>query len=139
MNNLDAFVGLPYKDKGRDYDGTDCWGLLYLVYRDVLGIHLPTYTGDYQTATDYKEIARIIDGGKLLWRKIDAPEKPKMFDGVLLRYGRHQSHVGIFLRHSSFLHVQEHGHSVVSNLKSPEWRDRVVGFYKFEKENAATH
>lgn len=35
----------PYKPHGRDYDGLDCYGFVYLYYRDVLGVRLPDLVG----------------------------------------------------------------------------------------------
>ncbi len=36
-------VGIPFIAGGRGWDGCDCWGLLLLAYREVLGIELPSY------------------------------------------------------------------------------------------------
>jgi cell wall-associated NlpC family hydrolase len=131
MSEFDRFVGIPYKDKGRDYDGSDCWGLLYLVYRDLLGIEIPTYSEAYKNGSDYEEVARLIESRKRTWKRVE--DKPKKYDGILIRYGRYNSHVGVFISRNSFIHVQEGGFSVVDDLKSHRWRDRVVGFYRHEK------
>ena len=41
---MDQFVGIPYIAHGRGYDGADCWGIVYLFYRDVLKTPIPDYT-----------------------------------------------------------------------------------------------
>jgi murein DD-endopeptidase len=48
---FDQFVGIPYVAHGRDYAGADCWGLLYLFYRDVLGVQIPSYVAEMAKAS----------------------------------------------------------------------------------------
>ncbi len=55
-----AYIGLPYRDHGRDRSGVDCWGLAVLVYRDVLGIELPSYAEGYVSTNERAEIADLI-------------------------------------------------------------------------------
>ena len=50
-------------DKGRDWDAWDCWGMLCVFHRDVLGVTLPSYTGSYQDAghsVESREVLRAI-------------------------------------------------------------------------------
>lgn len=39
------YVGLPYAAGARGPDRFDCWGLVWLVYREQFGIHLPEFPG----------------------------------------------------------------------------------------------
>lgn len=61
-NWVSHYIGIPYKLKGRERDGIDCWGLVRLVFRDQLGILLPSYTPDYVDWTDPKVADLIMDG-----------------------------------------------------------------------------
>lgn len=59
---FDRFVGIPYLDKGRSIVGSDCWGLLFQVYRELRGIELPSYAERYVTGSDRAAMARLIAG-----------------------------------------------------------------------------
>ena len=52
-------VPVPFLEHGRDYEGWDCWGLVWCAYRDVLGIDLPRYDADYDSTTDMRSLRRI--------------------------------------------------------------------------------
>ena len=60
----DRAIRVPFREKGRDYSGWDCWGLVCCGYRDVLGIELPSYTNGYQGVRQYKALARLFRHGK---------------------------------------------------------------------------
>ena len=65
MNAFDRYVGIPYADKGRETgngDALDCWGLLVKVYREQLGIELPSYSDRYVTAADREALNVLIAG-----------------------------------------------------------------------------
>ncbi len=52
-----GFVGVSYRNGGRDIaHGIDCWGLVYCVFRDILGIELPKW----DTVSDFDQAHRII-------------------------------------------------------------------------------
>ena len=37
------YVGIPFQKNGSDRNGTDCWRLIVMVYREKLGIELPDF------------------------------------------------------------------------------------------------
>ena len=71
--NIQKYIGLPYKDNGRDITGIDCWGLVRLYYKQELDIELPSYVDQYigLTSTNIKEsIISYRDN----WDKVEIPQ-----------------------------------------------------------------
>lgn len=124
-----AFIGLDWREKGRDRDGIDCWGLAALVYAEVLRIDLPSYADAYASIAERGEIAALFaaDASRWPWRKVDAPEE---FDIALFRRGRLESHVGVVVATSRMLHVTEGRLSSVERYDDGRWRPRLKGFYR---------
>jgi cell wall-associated NlpC family hydrolase len=126
---LDKFVGVPYVPNGRDYDGADCWGILYLYYRDVLGLLVPTYSAEMDArAFRRKEIAPLMaeERGRI-WERVDVPQPG---DGVLIRAGGHESHVGVYLGGGRMLHSEGPHPSTIERVNDMRWRNRISGFYR---------
>ena len=66
------YVGLPWRWGGRDRIGVDCYGLLRMVYADMLEITLP----DEQYLDSSEAIDKISERrcGGLVWDSVDAPQ-----------------------------------------------------------------
>lgn len=127
---FDRFVGIPYLDKGRSIVGCDCWGLLWLVYRVLRGIELPSYAECYVTGADRREMAQLIAGELDDWQEIPATEEQK-FDGVLMRESSFPRHIGIIVAPGQMLHVERGQTSRIERYRSGIFAHRVVGFYRY--------
>ncbi len=134
---LDEFVNraldVPFKERGRSYDGWDCWGLIYVAYRDVYGIILPTYTGEYHSTRRREELQGLIMRRKMGGWVLDDPHRPG--DVVLVRMMGRDCHVGLMLSGWDMLHVQAGVLAAVEPIDRPPWRDRtydkVEGIYRY--------
>ena len=60
-----AIVGVPFKSRGRDRSGWDCWGLVVAFYRECFGIELMEL--QYECALKSLEVAEVYEKQKLLW------------------------------------------------------------------------
>jgi cell wall-associated NlpC family hydrolase len=136
MGVFDRFVGIPYLDKGRSMAGLDCWGLLWLVYRELRGIELPSYAESYVTGADRAEMARLIADELDEWQEVAATEEQK-FDGVLMREGTFIRHIGLVTSPGQLLHVSSGQTSRIERYRSGVLANRVVGFYRFAPTEAA--
>ena len=103
---------VPFLEKGRSYDGWDCWGLVYCAYRDVFGIDLPTYQADYRHTKDFQKTARIVEKAKLDgWDEVADP-RAGLVAAILGRTGD-ATHVGLVLPSLNILHCETGCHTVV--------------------------
>ncbi len=122
------YIGLPFKSLGRDRSGLDCWGMVYLVYREVFGRDVPPYAA-YADAYDIEEVGALIRGEIVTrWREV-SPEK--LGDVILLRVRGEPCHVGVVVARGKFLHSFEGTQSCVERYDSLKWRRRTMGFYRY--------
>lgn len=133
----DEYLGIPFKLDGRDRNGVDCYGLVYLVYKEQLGIELNSFSGIFKD-TDPKtmlEIARTMDKDRSNWL---SPSKLQEFDMVQLRTGRHAFHVGIYVGNGLMLHTESGIDATIENLKSPLWASRLEWIYRHKAYKCQT-
>jgi sulfur carrier protein ThiS len=121
------YIGIPYKDYGRDETGIDCWGLACLVYKQEFNIELPTFINEYK-AHDRKQLHQIIAQHRESWVRLDQP-KPGCL--VLFRILGSESHVGIAVSETEFLHARNGYDSSVESFNSTNWKDRIVGYFEY--------
>jgi hypothetical protein len=127
---FDKYVGLPYKDNGRDTTGIDCWGLVRLYYKDELGIDLPSYTDEYEGPFD-TNVARAINHYKDNWEQTTTPG---VGDIVLFNIYGEPAHVGVYVGNNKFLHSREGKDSVIESLAGVQWNKRLAGIYKYTEQ-----
>lgn len=130
---LDAYVGMPWREKGRDASGCDCWGLLALVYREQLGVDLPSLSDAYVTTADRHALAGLIAGELGPWRLIE-PGAEARFDGVLMTEGGVPRHIGLVAQPGHLLHVERDASAVIESYTGWRLRRRVAGFYRHESQ-----
>jgi len=124
--DFSAFVGLPWKDRGRGPDGYDCWGLFIAAFRAGTCINLSSYADDYTTAIDKAEVARIFAGELGDWAEIErGRERP--FDGVTMRIAG-QLHIGLIVARGAMLHMPLGKSSVIERLD--RYTPVLTGLYR---------
>jgi sulfur carrier protein ThiS len=121
------YIGIPYKDYGRDESGIDCWGLACLVYKQEFAIDLPTFSGEYE-AHDRKQLHQIIAQHRESWTRLDQPKAGCL---VLFRILGSDSHVGIAVSETEFLHARNGYDSSIETFSSTNWKDRIVGYFEY--------
>lgn len=132
MSWSDDYVGIPWIAHGSDRDGSDCWGLVRLVYREMRGVVLDSFADGYVTAQESDEIQRIIDGEKASgpWRAVNQGEE-RPFDVALFRIVGRVSHVGLVVEPGLVIHAQRGADSAIIRYGGIKWSGRVAGFQRF--------
>ena len=98
---LDDWVGIPYREGGRDRSGCDCWGIVRLYLMETHGLELPSFDGptipaDHPYLTD-------IRAERLPWREIRDPEPRRVGDIGLWRRPGRELHAGVLVSASPAL------------------------------------
>lgn len=127
MHWSNAYVGVPYKDKGRSLEGVDCWGVPYLVLRELAGVEVPSYTESYAGAAEVREVSALF--GQLNswpWRPVELGQE-REFDVAFFRTGNCASHCGIVVKPGWMLHVLDGYHARVEEFTGGRWSLRLLG------------
>lgn len=127
------YVGIPFKEKGRDRNGVDCWGVPFLVFQEQKGIVLPSYIELY-SSTKYEnrdELERIIfDERNKRWKQVSNPQE---FDFALIKKGGVPMHVGLVTKKNYVLH-SEVGVGVVNERTTTlAWQNKIDGYFRYEQ------
>lgn len=123
------YIGLPFKDRGRDEEGYDCWGLLRLIYGEVFGVELPTYIDRYKDTKDSESLGPLIRQERENWESIEEGNE-KLGDVVVIRIRGQPMHTGLVLGEKKFLHIEDGVDSSIEAYDSIKWTKRVIGFYR---------
>jgi hypothetical protein len=124
------YVGIPYKDNGRDLSGVDCWGLARYVYNKEFNISLPSFSFNYDGG-DRERIEELIAQYREGWEEITGEYKSG--DLVLFRMMGYESHVGIITEYPYFLHARENADSSIERLDNSQWKNRVIGVFRYSE------
>lgn len=125
------YIGLPWQFAGRSRDGVDCWGLLWLVYRDVLGIAVASYAQETMDAPEREQIATLLHHDRKIspWSDIQ-PGSELPFDMAVFRRAGIDSHVGIVVEPGRMLHIAHDTESRVERFDQGRWKTRLVAIHR---------
>jgi hypothetical protein len=127
------YIGIPFLDKGRDINGIDCWGLVRLVYKQEYNIDLPNFSTNYE-ADDTEQMKDLLAQYKEGWEKVDSPTEGCI---VLFNILGVESHMGIAVSSTHFLHARDRRDSAIESFESVGWKNRITGFYKYSENKSA--
>jgi len=124
QEEIQRFLGTPYRRGGTDSRGLDCSGLAQKFFSLVHGIELP-HNSAAQSQLGYLE-------------KV-APREDELEASDLLFFGpgkKRINHVGIYLADGKFLHASPKGGVVISDLDEAYWQKRLIGSRRLKESSA---
>ncbi len=119
-------LAVPFVRRGRDWDGWDCWGLIWRAHREALGVALPSYSARYDSTDDWAALDALIRAEISRYERLDAPRPGAV---VLMRIGGRFAHVGLVTRPGLMLHVLRGARTCREAYDGPVWAKRLDGFY----------
>ena len=126
---IDRYIGIPYLDRGRGFDGCDCWGLVKLFYENEMDIPLPDFDVGRE---EWQKIDGIVRSEKVWWKSVVIPTTPCV---VVLKLDRRHidwcTHLGVHIGDGWMLHTSSEKDSVRIRIDHPFYRNRVEGFYEY--------
>lgn len=121
------YIGIPFKDHGRDEHGCDCWGLYRMALAREFGKLVPSYDNAYADANSSSTAGAIDTLRQLDFVSLPYPE---VGAAVVFRIMGLPWHIGMMLSDHFFLHIMRGINASVERLDSMVWANRVVGFYR---------
>lgn len=125
------YIGLPFKEHGRDATGLDCWGLVRLVLHEQFGYPLPSYTQEYKSPYDVRGVSALIGREAQKWQPVKSGTE-KCADVIVLRLRGQPLHTGLVLGDGTMLHIERFIDSAIERYTNSQWRDRIDGFYRYQ-------
>jgi cell wall-associated NlpC family hydrolase len=125
------WLATPYKDRGRDLRGWDCWGLVYFISRTYFRRMVPSYLDAYESAEQGKSVASAIWTHSPAWLRLPDDEAPLTGDVVVFNLGGSPIHCGMVAKPSHMLHCLEGRDTCLERYDTAGWRDRVEGTYRW--------
>ena len=116
-------LGVPFRDRGRDRRGWDCWGLLQAAFKVGFGLDLPSGLGC--SHQEPQAALQALQEGARGWVEIPwGRERPG--DVLLFR----PCHVGLILGRGRMLHCREGRGTLVEHYDQALWRQAREGIYR---------
>jgi len=122
QNELDKYIGIPYRKGGTTEKGFDCSGFVREIYKEYFGIDLP-HGSTSQSSLSFME--RVT--------------KDELITGDLVFFsttGKNKriNHVGIYLSDGRFIHAAKGG-VTISSLDNSYWKARFYVAKRIESSN----
>ena len=126
------YIKIPFKDRGRDENGVDCFGLVQMIYQDEFKIQLPSYIEMYANEKDKKAICHAINSEKKLSGWLETTT-PKFGNLIILNLLGRPLHLGVMLDENTFIHCMKGKGTIIENTSDISWRNRINGYLKWKK------
>jgi len=117
-------TGVPWSDRSCSFDAMDCWALVVLYYRYVLGIEIH-HTPDYESGADF---LTCFTDEVIFWQKTDIFSDGGIF---IAWYGSQPVHVGLTVNGMALHSRGENGHVRADSIRTIQKLFTRVEFYQY--------
>lgn len=132
---VERALPVPFVERGRDYAGWDCWGLVCCGFRDVWGITLPSYATEYEapqrSVAGLDAMRGVVERATApagLWRPV---ARASAGDVIVLCLHNRPIHVGLMLDAVRFIHAEAGVGASIDQTASPLWQRRIDGIFRY--------
>lgn len=137
--NFSRYIGIPYKYKGRDFSGVDCYGLVYLIYKKEKNLNLPDFMHVDFTKNWYEDNDKhlIVDNINELWEIADSVKNPYLPFDCMLFYSSSSklvvNHCGLYVGDNRFIHITDYKESKSELLRfSGYWESKLYKVLRYK-------
>lgn len=128
----EKYLRIPFKNKGRDFKGVDCFGMVSLILSEEYGIKLDRY--DISCIDTSKINLQIeVEKKRAIWKKIDKPENPCLILFSLHKIPRLINHIGLYIGKNKFIHMLKTQGTSIMKLQDPFYSSKIRGLYRYER------
>lgn len=128
INNI---MFTPYVECGRTIDGFDCWGLVIVCYKELLGISIPTYEDIVlPSMSNYKKTSSQISEQLSSYFPFTQVDDPNFGDFILINMNGQPLHIGFVLNKDDMLHTSSSSGVVIESYRGLKWQKRIRGYYR---------
>ncbi len=122
-------IGKPWVNRASSFDSADCWGVVALYYKHVLGVDIPTVQGFIEN----EQFERCYSESLHLWQEVSAPVVAGL---VFTCYkGEIPTHVGVCIGGGKVLHSRgtedNHGKVEIHAIRAIESVYGKISLHKF--------
>ena len=111
-DEIQEFIGIPYRRGGAGLKGMDCSGLVKRIYAKLFGINLPHNSSQQSRLPFLKTVStKDLKTGDLIFF---GPQ------------GRRINHVGVYLADGKFMHAGRRSGVTIASLNSRYWKSRFI-------------
>lgn len=121
---LSRVTGIPWKNRACSFEAADCWGLVVLYYRHVLGIEIHQTT-DYESGDDF---LTCYDGDVVFWLRTESFSDEGIFVAWI---GSNPVHVGLIVDGRALHSRGENGHVRSDAIRTIQKLFTKVEFYSY--------
>ncbi|QHJ83398.1 MAG: hypothetical protein [Bacteriophage sp.] len=121
---LSKVIGKPWKNRACSFEAMDCWAVVVLYYRHVLGIEIHQ-TKDYESGSDF---LTCYDGDVVFWQRTESFTEGGIFVAWV---GSNPVHVGLIVDGKALHSRGENGHVRPDAVRTIQKLFTKVEFYRY--------